>query len=124
MERDLELIREILLRLDQNTADKDWLTTAGFPEASRDAVAYHVELLEEAGLAEAAIGLVEAAARPATGVYFRVERLTREGHDFLDAVRNDAVWDRTKETLRSKGLSFAFEIVKSVATSVARDLLK
>lgn len=117
MKRDLELIREILFRLEQKPADKDWLADADFPKDSREAVAYHVELLEEAGLVEAAI-------RPATGIYFRVERLTWEGHDFLDAVRNDTVWARTKETLRSKGLSWTFDLVKFLAISTAKDLLK
>jgi hypothetical protein len=81
-------------------------------------------LLEEAGLVEAAIGLLEATTRPATGVYFRVERLTREGHDFLDAVRNDTVWTITEETLRSKELSWTFDVVWFLAISIAKDLLK
>jgi hypothetical protein len=116
MERDGDLIREILFPLEQKPADKDWLTDTDFPEDRRKAVAYHVELLQEAGFVEAAI-------RPSTDVLFRAEGLTWEGHDFLDAIRDDTVWTRTKETLRSKGLSFAFDLVKFVAISITKDQL-
>jgi hypothetical protein len=44
MKRDWELIREVLLRLEEKPADKDVLVVNDFPEDKRDAVAYHVNL--------------------------------------------------------------------------------
>ena len=55
---------------------------------------------------------------------FMANRLTWEGHELLDAVRSDNVWEKTKKSFRKGGLSMTFDLVKSVATDIASAYLK
>jgi hypothetical protein len=55
---------------------------------------------------------------------FAAVRLTWGGHELLDAIRNDTIWNKTKESFLSKGLSMTFDLLKSVAISFATELLK
>jgi len=49
----------------------------------------------------------------------RADRLTWQGYDFLDAVRSDAVWSKTKSTIAATVGSASLEVVKAVAVSIA-----
>ena len=52
--------------------------------------------------------------------------LTWDGHDFLDAIRSDTVWQEAKETVQAKGLdiqSLTLDVVKSVCVSAIKDLI-
>ena len=55
---------------------------------------------------------------------FLVTRLTWKGHEFLDTIRSDTVWEKTKKSFLNKGISMTFELVKSVATDFAVSYLK
>ncbi len=52
------------------------------------------------------------------------QRLTWEGHEFLDTVRSDTVWKKTKKVFTEQGISMTFELVKTVAKEAAAGLLK
>lgn len=54
---------------------------------------------------------------------FRAERLTWTEHEFLDAIRNGTVWNKTKDTFAAKGLDMTFDLIKIVAGRVATSLL-
>jgi hypothetical protein len=67
-------------------------------------------------------GLVDAHVMRADGVppyAARVFRLTWQGHDFLEATRNDTIWVKTKNFIMEKGGGASFEIVKAVALKYA-----
>lgn len=49
---------------------------------------------------------------------FSAGRLTWEGHEFLDKIREDTIWNKTKDTIVDKGLPFVFDIVKSASTEI------
>jgi hypothetical protein len=72
--------------------------------------ARHVALLFDAGLAEGRLvntnthGIVAAS----------IDRLTSAGHDFLDAARNDTVWNKAKEKVLKPGLSWTFSMLVAV----------
>lgn len=55
---------------------------------------------------------------------FMVQRLAWEGHEFLDAVRNDTVWTKTKKVFTEKGVDMSFDLVKTVAKEAATLLVK
>ena len=55
---------------------------------------------------------------------FYITRLTWYGHEFLDAINNDTVWEKTKKSFASSGVSMTFELVKSVATDAASSIVK
>lgn len=49
--------------------------------------------------------------------------LTWHGHDFLDNIRNDTVWEKTKQQLAKVGGTASIEIISQVAASFVRKLL-
>ena len=47
-------------------------------------------------------------------------RITNAGHDYLDAVRNEGIWKRTKGAVIEQGGNATLEIVKALATGFLR----
>lgn len=46
-------------------------------------------------------------------------RLTWEGHDFLDTIRDDEVWAATKDGVKKAG-GFSLELMKALAKGLLR----
>jgi Hypothetical protein (DUF2513) len=116
MQRDMDIIRDLLLWVESGRSHE--LP----PAASREQLAYHAQLLIDAGLAE---GSVHYAGRRGTRVpdAFHIERLTWAGHDFLDAARDDTVWGHAKEKILKPGASWTFELLKETLKSLAKQQL-
>ena len=55
---------------------------------------------------------------------FGVGRLTWEGHEFLDQIRDDTVWNNTKKTIKEKALPFVFDVVKSISSGILTGMIK
>lgn len=136
MKRELDLYRDILL-LTEKYADPNegpiQILAAGnqmrFPgvddvdlpesiEGTDNAVILrHVELMTEAGLLDSNAN--DPSANTTTdGRLFNgaIYGLTHEGHDFLENIRDDTVWNRTKEETRS----FALDVVKATAEGIIK----
>jgi Hypothetical protein (DUF2513) len=113
MKFDKDLARGILLAVEANDDPFDLgIDVSGQLEASRMEIAYHVLLFEEAGFLNAVEFSQDGERRRFP------TRLTYEGHEFLDTVRDNEIWRHTKETARSAGvasLKFLFEIGKAYA---------
>ena len=45
-------------------------------------------------------------------------RLTWEGHEFLDKIRSDTIWNKTKDVIAKHGLPMVIDVVKDIATSI------
>ena len=50
---------------------------------------------------------------------FHAKRLTWNGHEFLDSIRDNKIWEKTKEHFSQKGIEMSFELVKSAAIKIA-----
>ena len=50
--------------------------------------------------------------------------IPQNGHEFLDAINNDTIWEKTKKSFSKNGISMTFELVKTVATETAASVLK
>jgi hypothetical protein len=120
MERDWDKIREILIKLEEMPAEKGNLRLSDFPSDKAFEYSYNTELLMEAGLING--DMSKTLGRQATD--FLANRLTWEGHEFLDAIRSDNVWEKTKTSFIKGGLSMTFDLVKTVATDIAAAYLK
>jgi hypothetical protein len=113
VKRDLGLIRELLLRLESLpmgmyaaetiSPDNPKIAVEGYDQ---EQIAYHLSLLQERGLIEVPDS------QPLIGIVFT--RLSWEGHDFLDAVRDPEIWRKTKGGAEAVG-SWTFEVVKGLA---------
>src|ERR1700730_526538 len=102
MKRDMDLIRDLLIGLeaDSRLDGQGWLTpdatenlgVIGLSEHSTQEVAYHLNLLIEAGLVRGNYGIGKEG-MPA------ISKLTWQGHEFLDDIRDPSIWSKTKERL-------------------------
>jgi Hypothetical protein (DUF2513) len=120
MKRDWDTIREILTKLEESSDTNDILQLESFPSERAAEISYNMELLFEAGLVD---GQMSKTIGPGPYGFF-ANRLTWSGHEFLDTIRSNSVWEKTKKSIVSKGLSMTFDLIKSVATDVASSLLK
>ena len=104
MKRDMELIRKLLLHLEEHNEFPD-AKSYGPPPLD---VLRHVGLLVDAGLVS---GIeVEESVAGIKGIVLMPEpRLTWAGHEFVDAARDEAIWhtaiDRTKKVSGSVGFA-------------------
>jgi len=120
MERNWDKIREILIKLEEMPAEKGNLRLSDFPEDQAYEYSYNTELLMEAGL-------IYGEMSKTLGTHasdFMAIRLTWEGHEFLDAIRSDNIWEKTKTSFVKGGLSMTFDLVKTVATDISAAYLK
>ena len=116
MKRDMDLIREILLKI-EGLDDSQY----GFPVCGyqQEVVDYNMDLLISAGLVNGKMTYTQHG--PAKAF---VQGLTWGGHDFLDAIRSDSIWTKTKEHIRERGLqSVPIELVMMTAVKLAKELL-
>lgn len=104
MKRDMDVVREILLEVESR--DDGRAAVFDFDEnalVKRE----HLRMLIEAGLLQE-VGQTRSAAR------YKVQ-LSWKGHDYLDAIRDEGIWSKTKAAVAETGGSATLEIVKSLA---------
>ena len=113
MKRDMELIRQILFNV-ENKIDNVVIENLEVSDYDKEEIAYHCALLYEAGL----ISYYEGEYADGEICDFIIGRLTWDGHELLDKIREDTVWNRTKDIITTKGLPMIFDVVKEVASSI------
>ena len=108
MKRDPEFLRNLLL--DIEAGERPFISISHAINAPPNDVKkrYHVELLCDAGL----MTLV-----PKSGY-----RLTNQGHDFIDAIRNDTIWQKTKTGAAAVG-GVTLTIMKDLAVCYLKEEL-
>lgn len=121
MKRDWEIIREILLRLEAAATPNASLNAKALAPLLMQEVAYNMRLLDQAGyikarLLESSTGNGEINAAVAL-------HMTDKGHELLDTIRNDGVWQKLKEKFAEKGLDMTFDLVISAGKRVMESLL-
>ena len=111
MKRDMDLVRKILFEIESrpDTGVCFEVQVSGVPQA---AVFYHVRLMAEAGL-------IEAMNLTTDDLRWEAVRLTWQGHEFLDAARDDTVWNKGMELAKKTSGSLAFEGLKAVLIKLA-----
>jgi DNA-binding transcriptional ArsR family regulator len=118
MKRDMDLVRKIMLAVEasERPLDSSLIRIAGY---TPETITEHMRLLNEAGLIE---GI------SAYSVEHRLKwielRLTWNGHDFLDAARNENVWMETVTEVRKKSGAVPFEVLKGLLMETARDTVR
>lgn len=118
MTRDMDLLRDILLALETNSD----LDGQGFSrghaseffdkgdERAKD-IAYQMMLLIDRGYL---LGSYD----PTSGT-FDIERLTMDGHDFLDTIRDPDVWAKTKKGADAVK-SWSLETIKDIGKGLIK----
>ena len=101
MKRDMELTRQILFQVEESPHARGWVEL-NLPGHTEEEVSEHVRLLTEAGLLKA----TDVSTRG--NFEWKPSRLTWEGHEFLNAIKNDTVWNNVKQTVKEKGGAIPF----------------
>ena len=104
MKRDNDYLRNLLFEIED---DSGYATFVPLSISMSDDVKkryYHVQLLCDEGL------LVKLNEKETSGY-----RLTSQGHDFIEAVRDKGIWEKTKETVAETGGNATMEILKTLA---------
>lgn len=114
MKRDMDLIRKILLEIELYNGDDD-IQTLRIEPYPDGVITYHVSLLKDAGLIDATILFGWGSVKP-TG--YSIRHLTWQGHEFLDACRNEGIWTKAKEKLQSIGGDVPLDVLKTVLVGI------
>ena len=114
MKRDMDLVRAILLAVEEHDHGfaPDDLEIDGFTE---EQIAYHAFIMMEGGLLEG----IDMTTRGSESPEAAIRHLTWAGHEFLDAAREPARWNQAKEVIKKVGGA-----TLAVWTAVLTELVK
>jgi len=122
MKRDLDLIRRMLLHIEETSEPYSGrLAEFEMPDEDDGLVWGHLRLLAESGLIDHSGGSgARGAGKPPT---YLAPRLTMRGHDYLDAVRDKSVWAKVKARIGDKGSSVPLEVVMAIGIAILKEKL-
>lgn len=120
MKRDLDLIRDMLIKIEDLTPSKE-VTLEDFLELSsdKDKLYYHLELIIDNNF-------ISYKAMPCMGAkynLFIIHRLTSQGHDYLDSVRDPGIYKEAKSKIGSLVKSCSLAVFQATAESVIKSHL-
>lgn len=110
----MDLCRDILLQIEASEKEPVGWIKLDMPDHQRQAVSYNIMLLAQAGLITA-IDLTTS-----SGFYWEPTSLTWQGHEFLDAARNDTFWNKAKAIVTDKSGSLSFDVLKGVLIEMGK----
>jgi hypothetical protein len=121
MKREMDLIRDLMLHIEGDPVfDGLHWVTPGTPEEiglppgrSMDEIAYHLGLLLEAGFVKGQAGMQMP----------MISQLTWKGHEFLDDIRDQDVWSKTKDRLGGRP-SASIGIISEIARAELKKKLR
>ena len=142
MKREWDLLREQLLAIEE---DKDFDTAIlgsvpdepkwknyevweDFEKAQAEyrradaRVFNHLEMLVDNGYVEG-LNLGRSADGHSFTINLASPRLTMAGHDLLDTMRSEPLWDKIKSTAKTKGLELTFDTIKGLAGVALKSLI-
>lgn len=119
MNRDMDLIRKILFAIEDKFIDVA-IYDLSIDGCDKKTVAYHCDLLHQAGLVKD-----YKAQYAGNELYtFGVSSLTWEGHNYLDKIRSETIWNKTKAIVKERGLPLAFETIKEITSELISAAVK
>ena len=115
MKRDMELARLILMRIEAQESYSDNISCE-FEGYTDEQIYYHIMLLHEAGL------VVAIDVSGMQDIQWIPQRLTWQGHEFVESARDTTIWNKAKEIMAKTG-GFAFEVAKPLLISLVKEQL-
>jgi Hypothetical protein (DUF2513) len=113
MQRDMDLTRHLLLQIESNASldGTRWVhfepSELGMADRTPEEIGYHLNLLIEEGYVKGQTGFETIPV---------ISRLTWQGHELLDNIRDKGIWERAKGRL--SGLpSISLKILADIATA-------
>jgi hypothetical protein len=114
MKREMELIREIMLAVEE---ERDFLSIDGY---SKESIKYHAALLIEAGLLHGEAFVYGSNATPNIPDDILITKISWDGHEFLDSVRKDTVWETIKTEFKDASVDTVIKVSRQLAEGWAK----
>ena len=112
MKRDMDQVREMLLRVEGE--EQDFITTE-----RGSAELHHLWLLLDAGFISS--GMRECPTTVSGGIeHWESPRLTWEGAEFLDGIRDESRWAKVKGAIAAKGWDVAVSTIKPAVAALVK----
>lgn len=108
MKRDMDLIRLILLEIEKS--DEEDVTNMMIDGYSSEEIFYNAKLMKNNNL-------IEICKDDIFGNYY-IGSLTWDGCDYLDKIRDDSLWYKTKDTIKKKGLPLIVDTIKTISSAI------
>jgi hypothetical protein len=118
MKRDWDLIKTILLKMEDLGDTSSVLRAEQVPGYDRENVSFHFQLLHQAELIVAECSRTVGGPLSCHGCH-----ITWQGYEFLDTIRCDTIWNRIKKTAREKGLDLSFSAIKAIGSEILKSVL-
>lgn len=118
MKRDMELIRKILFKIEELYRGES-IYKLKIDDYEQWIIKEHCKLMYQQGLIEY-VNDDDIDNSP----FFYVGNLTNDGYDYLEKIRQDTVWNKTKEVITKKGLPMILDVVKKVATDIISSMVE
>jgi hypothetical protein len=111
-----ELMRKVLLEVEElpNGGRTHDISVEGYTDSE---VSYHIELLHEAGY------LVGKDVGSQSGKWWRAKRLTFDGHQFLNSIRDDGFFERLQIMVKENTGGVSVEALRIAAPILLQRLL-
>lgn len=117
MKRDWDVIRKVLLAVEESPRARVlFKDLQNVVDSEEQDLQYQLRLMEEAGLLD----------HMTVGEWHNLDlgwRLTWEGHELIDKIRNDTVWKDTKDVFKEKGVGLTFDLLGQVAGGFLKSML-
>lgn len=119
MKLNQDCVRDLLLYLEENLTLNDHLSVENISlkNYSRDELLYTADKLYEAGYINCMRKIYDT-----TDLIILISSITYEGHQFLDNIRDDKVFAKTKAIL-SKFKSVSIEVISETASKVITNII-
>lgn len=120
MKRDMHLVRKLLLFVEA-LPEGDEVVLFKNDDHTAAQIEYHAELLIKEGLLEKDRVFFET--DDDGGISLLPDALTFSGHDFLDAARNDTIWQKAMDKVAGTTGSVSLEVLKALLIDLGKKAL-
>ncbi len=120
MKLDYDLMRSILLTVEDKESHPPGMRIRDISrilERPLNEVLYHLDLLCEKELLKVT---------DYSSIYekdYRIDRLTFSGHEYLNNIRDNTIWEKAKDQLSKVASSASIEILGQIASSILKKSL-
>lgn len=115
MKRNMELVRKILIELEKIEKSPREPIILSIEEYSIDEIDYHLEIMAEAGLLK-----LFSIPKTFDDEFHSVDRMTWQGHEFLEASRNETNWRKAMQLIKDKGEGVPFGVLQGLLIQVIK----
>lgn len=119
MKRDWDIVRAVLLAVEARKSGDSDVTSDDIKGVTSDVAAYNMWLLYKEGLAQGGGRDPDGMGEP----HVFLTSLTWSGHELLDSMRTDTIWNRIKDTARQKGIELTVDAIKMLAKYVYEQVI-